>query len=311
MSVISKKDKVEKNPENSSKPIRSLLFVPADSEKKISRGLQGTADALMLDLEDSVTPDRKEHARQSIAELLSAPAPGYSGELWVRINPLTTPYAIEDLCAVVTPNLAGILLPKCEGPADVATASNFISALAAKSGIADANIGILAVATETAAAPFALGEYRNADLPRLRGLTWGAEDLSSAIGAATNVSPDGKWAFTYRMVRSQCLLAAKSAGVRAIETLYVDFRDDAGLMASCKEARREGFNGRFAIHPAQVDIINEAFMPSLDEVNEAQRILAAFEAAGNAGTVGLDGKMLDIPHLIQAQKVLELHESFS
>lgn len=296
--------------DGNAKPLRSLLFVPADSEKKIAKGFQTAADALVLDLEDSVMPDRKEAARQRLADLLSSPPDEYRGALWVRINPLTTEYALDDLCAVVTPALNGILLPKCEGPQDVATASNFIAALAAKAGIRDDDIGILAVATETAAAPFALGDYRHATLPRLWGLTWGAEDLSSAIGAATNVGADGGWAFTYRMVRSQCLLAAKSAGVRAIETLYVDFRDDAGLRASCVEARREGFNGRFAIHPAQVDIINEAFMPSADEVGEARRIIAAFEQAGNAGTVGLEGRMLDIPHLKQAQKVLELHASF-
>ena len=292
------------------KPLRSLLFVPADSEKKIAKGLQTAADALVLDLEDSVMPDRKEAARQRLADLLSNPPEEYRGAIWVRINPLTTEYALNDLCAIVTPALKGILLPKCEGPQDITTASNFMGALAAKAGIKVDDIGILAVATETAAAPFALGDYRHATLPRLWGLTWGAEDLSSAIGAATNVGANGGWAFTYRMVRSQCLLAAKAAGVRAVETLYVDFRDDAGLRASSVEARREGFSGRFAIHPAQVDIINEAFMPSADEVGEARQIIAAFDQMGGAGTVGLNGRMLDIPHLKQAQKILELHNSF-
>lgn len=290
---------------------RSFLFVPADSEKKINKAFQSSADALVLDLEDSVMPARKTRARAALGELLAAPPPDYRGTLWVRINPLGTEYALDDLCAVVGPSLGGILLPKCEGPRDVETASNFIAALAAKAGLKSDSIGILAVATETAKAPFALGDYHKAVLPRLWGLTWGAEDLSSAIGAATNKSPDGAWAFTYKMVRSQCLLAAKASGVQCIETLYVDYKDTEGLLASCIEARREGFTGRFAIHPAQVDGINEGFMPSAAEVEQAHRIIAAFDAAGDSGTVGLDGQMLDIPHLRQAQKVLDLHAAFA
>lgn len=293
------------------KPLRSFLFVPADSEKKISKGLGGSADALVLDLEDSVMPERKPYARQALAELLASASGSYRGQLWVRVNPLTSPHVLEDLCAVVTPALSGILLPKCEGPQDVATTTNYIDALAIRAGIKNENIGILAVATETAGAPFALGDYRKTHQPRLWGLTWGAEDLSSAIGAASNMGPDGRWALTYRMVRSQCLLAAKSASARAIETLFADYRDRTGLRASSIEARREGFNGRFAIHPDQVEIINEAFMPSTEEVDEAQAILAAFAAAGHSGTVGLNGRMLDIPHLVQAQKVLALHASFA
>ncbi|WP_028710513.1 HpcH/HpaI aldolase/citrate lyase family protein [Paracoccus pantotrophus] len=293
------------------KPVRSFLFVPADSEKKIAKAWQSQADALVLDLEDSVMPARKATARAAMAGLLAAPPEGYRGQLWVRINPLATEYALDDLCAVVAPSLAGILLPKCEGPRDLATASNFISAIAAKTGMKDDSIGILAVATETAAAPFALGDYHKQPLPRLWGLTWGAEDLSSAIGAATNKTPAGEWAFTYRMVRSQCLLAAKASGVQCVETLYVDYKDTEGLRASCIEARREGFTSRFAIHPAQVDAINEAFMPSPAEVEHARRIIAAFDEAGDTGTVGLDGQMLDIPHLKQAQNVLQIDAAFA
>ncbi|RJG03285.1 HpcH/HpaI aldolase/citrate lyase family protein [Noviherbaspirillum sedimenti] len=291
-------------------PIRSFLFVPADSEKKIGKAMQSSADALVLDLEDSVMPARKKIAREAMAELLASPPAEYRGELWVRINPLTMEYALDDLCAVVAPTLAGILLPKTTGPRDVETASNYISAIAAKTGLTNDEIGILAVSTETAAAPFALGDYHKATLPRLWGLTWGAEDLSSAIGAATNKGPDGDWAFTYRMVRSQCLLAAKACGVQCIETLYADFRNSEGLRASCIEALREGFTGRFAIHPSQVDVINEAFMPSPADVEHARRVIAAFDAAGDSGTVGLDGQMLDIPHLNQARKVLALHAAF-
>lgn len=290
---------------------RSFLFVPADSEKKINKAFQSSADALVLDLEDSVMPARKAHARAALAELLATPPSDYPGTLWVRINPLSTEYALEDLCAVIRPGLSGILLPKCTGAQDVSTASNFIAALAAKAGWQQDSVGILAVATETAAAPFALGSYHQMTLPRLWGLTWGAEDLSSAIGAATNKAPDGHWAFTYKMVRSQCLLAAKAASVACIETLYADYKDEDGLRASCIEARREGFTGRFAIHPAQVDIINEAFLPSRADVDQAQRIVAAFAAAGNSGTIGLDGQMLDIPHLKQAEHLLRLHEAYA
>lgn len=293
------------------KPIRSILFVPADSERKIAKAMETKADALVFDLEDSVMPANKPAARKLLAQLLAKPPEAYVGQLWARINPLATGLAIEDLCAVITPHLAGIILPKCNGPQDVQTTSNYIDAIAAKVGLHDETIGILAVVTETAAAPFALGEYAKFDLPRLWGMTWGAEDLSSAIGAATNKTPQGEWAFTYRMVRSQCLLAAKASGVNCIETLYVDFRDPDGLHASCVEARREGFTGRFAIHPSQVDWINDAFMPSEQEVDRANQVIAAFDAAAGAGTISMNGEMLDIPHLNQAHHVLSLHRAFA
>lgn len=293
------------------KPIRSFLFVPADSERKIEKALQSAADALVLDLEDSVMPSRKSEAREALRKLLQSGNIAYGGALWVRINPLTSGLAVEDLCAVVGPALAGILLPKCTGPADVLTVSNYIDALTTARGMKDDGIGILAVVTETAASPFALGDYRHHHMPRLWGMTWGAEDLSSAIGAATNRSPTGQWAFTYQVVRSQCLLAAKAAGVNCVETLYADFKDSEGLYTSCVEARREGFSSRFAIHPAQVDGINAAFMPGPDEVSFAERVVAAFDASNGAGTIGLDGQMLDIPHLVQARNVLALNASFA
>jgi citrate lyase subunit beta/citryl-CoA lyase len=293
-----------------SRPVRSILFVPADSEKKIAKALGTRADALVFDLEDSVMPPRKPEARRILAELLAREPEGFAGQLWVRINPLRTGLAIDDLCAVVGARLDGIILPKCTGPDDVLTASNYIDALTAKIGLRNDHIGMLAVVTETAASPFALGRYADHALPRLWGMTWGAEDLSSAIGAATNKSPAGVFAFTYQMVRSQCLLAAKACVVNCIETLYSDFRDVEGLRASCIEARREGFTGRFAIHPGQVDVINDAFMPSPAEVERAERIITAFEDAGGAGTVGMDGEMLDIPHLAQARHILDLHRVF-
>ena len=183
--------------------------------------------------------------------------------------------------------------------------------LEAANGIAAGSIRILPVATETPIAPFRLGDFAGAAIGRLAGITWGAEDLAAAIGASTNLDASGEWAFTYKMVRSLTLLAAHAAGVAAIETLYADFRDEAGLRASCRTARAEGFSGRLAIHPAQVAAINESFMPSAVEVAHAQRVLDAFAAADGAGTVGLDGKMIDIPHKKQAERLLAQAEAFA
>jgi citrate lyase subunit beta/citryl-CoA lyase len=292
----------------SAPPIRSLLFVPGDSEKKFEKGLGSGADALILDLEDSVAAARKPVAREMVAAFLNGRPGDRRPRLWVRINPLATPEGLPDLVAVMAGRPDGIMIPKPDGPAEVARLSHYLDALEAQNGIPSGSVGILPVATETARAPFALGDYADAGLTRLVGLTWGAEDLSAAIGASTNLE-NGVWAFTYRMVRSCCLLAAKAAGVQAIETLYVDFRDDAGLRASSKAARAEGFTGRIAIHPAQIPGINESFTPSAEEVAFARRVVEAFAAAGDAGTIGLDGKMLDMPHLAQARHVLALHEA--
>jgi citrate lyase subunit beta/citryl-CoA lyase len=199
------------------------------------------------------------------------------------------------------------MLPKVEGPSAVAALSRSLDALGAEA----ADIRILPVATETAASPFALGDYAKTRLDRLLGLTWGAEDLSAALGASTNLDPAGGWAFTYRLVRSLTLLGAKAAGVQAIDTLYVDYRDEAGLRASSRASRAEGFTGRLAIHPAQVEPINQSYMPSPQEVEHARRVIAAFSDNPRAGTVGLDGKMVDRPHLRQAEAVIALAEAYA
>lgn len=283
--------------------LRSFLFVPGDSEKKLGKGAESGADALILDLEDSVAPDRKSVARGMVADYLAA-RPGQIGpELWVRMNPLAEG-GLDDLVAVVRAGPAGVMVPKPDGPGDLLRISHILDALERRDGVTTP-IRLLPVATETARAPFALSAYADAGLTRLWGMTWGAEDLSSALGARTNKGPDGAWAPTYKMVRSMCLLAAKAAGVEAIETLYADFRNEAGLIADCQEAAREGFTGRIAIHPAQVAAINAAFTPSDDEVAHASRVVAAFNSAPGIGVVGLDGRMLDIPHLKQAQRILE------
>lgn len=290
--------------------LRSWLFIPGDSEKKLGKADDCGADVVIIDLEDAVAMDRKAEARGLTANFLAArPRGSRASQLWVRVNPLDSGMTADDLEAVGAHAPDGIMLPKAEGPGDVQRLSDKLDALEARHGIEAGSTMILPVATETPRACFTLGDYAKAHLPRLIGLTWGAEDLSAAIGASTNRAPDGGWALTYRMVRSQMLLAAHAAGVAAIDTLYADFRDEDGLSASSREARGEGFSGRLAIHPAQVAPINAAFLPSADEVAFARRVVAAFAEAGDAGTIGLDGKMLDKPHLEQARKVIAQAEA--
>ncbi|MEV0110060.1 CoA ester lyase [Nocardia sp. NPDC050799] len=284
--------------------LRSLLFVPGDSEKKLGKVAASPADAVILDLEDAVGEARKPVARELVAEFVAAHRAASGPQLWVRINPLGTEHALTDLAAVVASGPAGIVLPKIDGPADVLRVHHYLEVLEAAHGLEPGGVRLLPVATETPLAPFRLGDFAGADIARLYGLTWGAEDLSAALGASGNTGPDGGWAMTYQLVRSLTLLGARAAGVEAVETLYVDIRDDAGLAESSRRARAEGFSGRIAVHPGQVETINAAFTPSADEVEFAERVVAAF--AHDAGTVALDGRMLDLPHLRQAQRVLAL-----
>ncbi|WP_068076761.1 HpcH/HpaI aldolase/citrate lyase family protein [Novosphingobium lentum] len=292
-------------------PIRSMLFIPGDSEKKLGKVAECGADAVIFDLEDAVSPENKPLARKLVPEYMALKPRGQRPmQYWVRVNPFDTGMTLEDLAAAVPAAPDGIMQPKTDGPDDVRRLSYYLDALEAAHGIAPGSIKILPVATETAVAPFRLGDFATAGLERLAGLTWGAEDLAAAIGASTNRDATGDWAFTYRMARSLCLLAAHASGVQALDTLYVDFRDDAGLRESCRAARAEGFTGRIAIHPAQVAGINASFMPSADEIAHAQRVLDAFAASPGAGTVGLDGKMIDIPHQKQALRVLAQAKAF-
>jgi citrate lyase subunit beta/citryl-CoA lyase len=289
-----------------SRALRSLLFIPGDSDKKLGKVAGCGADAVILDLEDAVAPANKLAARDKVADFLRAFDRGASGapELWVRINPLDSGLAESDLAAIVPAQPDGIVQPKPDGPEDVARVSSLLDHMELAHELKPGSIGIIPVATETAIAPFRLGGYATAGLSRLRGLTWGAEDLAAALGATGNRGPDGEWLFTYRMVRSLTLMAAHAAGVPAIETLHTDFRDEAGLLASSRQAHAEGFSGRLAIHPAQVGPINEGFTPSAEEVAFARRVVAAFAAEPDAGTVGIDGKMFDIPHLKSARRTL-------
>ena len=282
--------------------LRSLLFVPGDSERKFARGSACGADVLILDLEDAVAPSQKDAARAHVAGLLAAAAPR-DWAFFVRVNALDTGLTLADMAAVVKPGLDGLLIPKTNGAADIVRIGHYLDALEARAGMPAGAVKLTVVATETPTAMFGLGSYAPAH-PRLVGLTWGAEDLAAAIGATDNKAADGAWTFPYQVARAQCLFAAAAAEVAPLDTLYGDFRDPEGLERSCRDARRDGFTGRIAIHPDQIATINRCFTPSADEAAHARKIVAAFEAAPDAGTLGIDGKMYDVPHLKAARKTL-------
>lgn len=283
--------------------LRSLLFVPADSARKFAKAQDSGADGLILDLEDSVASAQKAAARQDLGGWIDSARGPRPWSFWVRINAFDTGLAMDDLAAAVRPGLDGILLPKAEGGADVVRLGHCLDALEARAGMTLGTVRIATVATETPCAIFALGSYAPAH-PRLAALTWGAEDLAAVVGATDNKGPDGDWSQPYQLARSLCLMAASAAGVPALDTLHADFRDDAGLEAACVRSRRDGFAGRIAIHPAQIAGINRAFAPSADEVAMARRVVAAFEANPDLGTVGIEGRMYDIPHLKLARRTL-------
>jgi len=289
--------------------MRSFLFVPADSERKLARGLDSGGDALILDLEDSVAaanrPIARKQARAFLEAHASANGPGRIHR-YVRINPLASGLALDDLAATVAGRPDGILLPKCV-PDDVRTLDHYLSAFEAAAGAPVGAIRIIAIATETPQAVFALGGYAGVS-PRLEAITWGAEDLSACLGGS-NKTLDGEYDGPYRLARSLCLLAAAAAEVLAIDTIYTDFKDEVGLKAECAAARRSGFAGKMAIHPAQLAAINEAFSVSADERQWAERVIAAFAANPDAGTLALDGKMIDKPHLTLARRLLGLSTS--
>lgn len=282
--------------------MRSFLFVPADSERKVRKAATAGADALIYDLEDSVSPSHRQEAR-AIAAAACEPR----SDAWVRINPLDTEDADLDLEAIVPAKPAGIVLPKPESAADVIDLAARLDELEAASGIASGSVRIIALCTERPGALFSLGGYVDAT-PRLAGLSWGAEDLSTAVGAARNRDDAGDWLPPYELARSLCLFAAAAAGVPAIDTVVTDFRNEDGVRHYAEKAKRDGFAGMLAIHPAQVDVINRAFMPSAEDIERARRIVALFDEHPDAGTLGLDGKMIDRPHLLQARRIIELAE---
>jgi citrate lyase subunit beta/citryl-CoA lyase len=282
---------------------RSLLFIPGDSDRKLAKGADSAADIVILDLEDSVAATQKAAARLRVSEYLAAHAKRTTPQLWVRINPLDTPQAAADLEAVVGSRPDGIMQPKTRSADDVIRLGRLLDELEAQHGLVPGKTGILPITTETPEAIFSLGGFRHCS-SRLYGLTWGAEDLSAAIGASGIRESHGAWTAPFQLVRSLCLFGAAAAGVAAIDTLHADYRDSAGLRASCGEARRDGFTGKLAIHPDQVPVINECFMPSAAELSEAQRIVALFAASPGVAALSFDGRMVDIPHLRRAEKTL-------
>jgi citrate lyase subunit beta/citryl-CoA lyase len=285
--------------------MRSLLFVPGDSSAKLAKALSCGADALILDLEDSVAPARKEAARVEAAAFLAQTVPlPARPRLIVRVNGLDTGLTDTDLDAMVPARPDAIMLPKAEGGASVVHADAKLTAREALAGLPEGTIGILPIATETARALFVTGSYRDAS-PRLVALTWGAEDLATDLGAEANRDGHGQFLDAYRLARTLCIAGSANAGVPAIDTVYVDFRNDAGLRRECEDARRDGFTGKMAIHPGQVATINDVFTPSPDAVAKAQAIITAFAAAPGAGVVGIDGVMFDRPHLTKAERLLE------
>ncbi|PZU80544.1 MAG: CoA ester lyase [Sphingomonas sp.] len=271
--------------------LRSLLFVPGDRPERMEKALGLGADALILDLEDAVAAPAKSAARAAVRAFLDARAGMGGPALFVRVNPLDSAFVADDVAAIAGAGMAGVVLPKAEGRGSVATLRAMLPG----------DYRILPIASETARAVFTLGDY---DGEGLAGLTWGAEDLPAAIGAATAREADGGYTDPYRVVRALTLFSAHAAGVPAIETVYPDFRDLDGLAGYAARGRRDGFTGMMAIHPAQVPVINTAFTPSAQEIDHARRIVALFDANPGAGALQLDGRMVDAPHLKAARRLL-------
>lgn len=288
-------------------PIRSWMFVPGDSEKKLAKAPELGADVLIVDLEDAVAPAAKETARTLSREWLEYMGQHYPQQAcWVRINPIDGELWRDDLRMVMPSKPAGIMVPKASGPEQLRTLMAELYEVEQRSGVAPNTTRLLPLVSETAHAALTLtayGDPANA-MPRLLGLTWGAEDLSAAIGASRKRDASGRWTDLFRMVRAQVLLTAHAAGIAAIDTLHADFRDEDGLRRVARESYEDGFAGMLAIHPAQVPIINAAFTPSEAELAEARAIVDAFAAAPGVGAVQLNGRMIDQPHLDQARKLL-------
>lgn len=282
---------------------RSWLFAPGDSEKKMTKATEGSADIVILDLEDAVAPENKPAAREAVSGFLKSQASGHE-RLWVRVNPLDGPHTLTDLAAVMPGKPGGIMLPKANGREDVELLDHYLSALEVANGIEPGSTRVLVLVTETAEGMLNTGVYKGA--PRVVALSWGAEDLADDLGASENLNPDGGYGFTYELARTFCLLGAAAAGVLAIETIQGDFKDLDGLRRRAEKVRRDGYRGMLAIHPAQVEVINEAFTPTEEEIANAREIVDLFAANPSVGTIGHKGAMLDRPHLARAQQLLEL-----
>ncbi|MEM7467398.1 MAG: CoA ester lyase [Pseudomonadota bacterium] len=286
--------------------LRSWLFVPGDSEKKLAKGAGTGADVLILDLEDAVADARKPVGREMVREYLQN-ADRSKQQLWVRMNPLDTSHALLDLAGVIQGKPDGLILPKAESAADTYQLGHYLDALEIEHGLSRGETKVLALVTETPGALLTLDGYRSPDA-RVTALSWGAEDLSAALGASSNRDSAGGLTDPYLLARSLCLYAAHAAGVQPVDTVLPDFRDDEGLREVSNAARRDGFTGKIAIHPNQVAIINDAFTPSPEEVEHARAVIKLFADNPDAGTLSLDGKMLDKPHLTQAERVVATAE---
>ncbi len=289
-------------------PLRCFLFVPADSERKLAKAEGLAADALILDLEDSVNQENLPKARIMARDYLArSRGKARAQQLWVRINPLETKFSLPDLAAIMPGAPDGIILPKTYSAAEAIKLDHMLSALETREEIELGRTKILVVATETARSLFTLESFIGAS-PRIYGMTWGAEDLAASLGAFTNRTVDGAYEDVYRLARTLCLTACKAGEMEPVDSVYPNFRDLDGLYAEALQGRKTGFTGKIAIHPDQVDVINSAFAPTAEEVAFAKRVIAAFDAVGGSGTVGLDGKMIDMPHLKQARIVLAMAE---
>lgn len=284
--------------------MRSLLFVPADGGAKLDKAFASGADAVILDLEDSIAPERKAAARRACLDYLDAVRDRRGRpRLLVRINGLETGLTDDDLAAVVPGRPDAVLFPKAEGGESVVHLDAKLTAQEAVAGVPEGTIKVLAQSVESARGLFLAGTFRAAS-PRLIGFTWGPEDLSADVGAEANRDADGTLTEPYRLARAMCLFGAAAAKLPAIETIHVDFRNLDALRRDTELARRDGFSGRLAIHPAQVPVINAVFTPSAEQIEKAKAIVAAFAAKPGAGTVGIEGKMYDRPHLVRAERLL-------
>ena len=281
---------------------RSWLFAPGDSEKKMEKARASAADIVIIDLEDAVAEAEKPAARATVRGFVAAHAQERA-RLWVRINPIQTPLALPDLAAIMPARPGGVMLPKPRGRADVERLGHYLDALEAANGGTQGETAIIIVATETPQGLLATDGY--AGLPRLAAMTWGAEDIATALGATINREGDGRYGFTYELARTLCLAGAAVAEVPAVETIHGDFRDEAGLAALATKVRRDGFRAMLAIHPAQIDTINAAFTPTAEEIAAAREIVELFAANPTLGTIGHRGAMLDRPHLVRAQALLD------
>jgi len=289
-------------------PPRSWLFVPGDSEKKLGKAMTTGAHAIIVDLEDAVAQGAKPQARALARDWLSAHRQHVTENRpvarWVRINAIDTGMWRDDLAVVMAGAPDGVMLPKCEGPEQIRMLAAEIYELEQRNRVANGATRILPLVSETAKSALTIPAYVDAPMPRLAGLTWGAEDLSAVLGASRKRDAGGAWTDAFRFIRAQCLLTSHAKGVWAIDTLHDDFRDEDGTRRAAQAAKADGFTGMLAIHPSQVQIINTAFAPTAAELTEAEAIVALFAASPHAGTLQYNGRMIDQPHLRMARQLL-------